>query len=107
MGRPTLAALGAVPSMVHLKMKYHNDEDGVVTIEADMVGARKCHQNIQKAANTIAEGKNDKSISVKTPNVRAKGKQHDEVASMEIIPNDNYNGLKVRKTQEGGVELCF
>ncbi|MCI23375.1 hypothetical protein A2U01_0044554, partial [Trifolium medium] len=33
LGRPTLAALGAVPSTVHLKMKYHNDEDGVVTID--------------------------------------------------------------------------
>ncbi|MCI56831.1 hypothetical protein A2U01_0078082, partial [Trifolium medium] len=37
LGRPTLVALGAVPSTIHLKMKYHNDEDGEVTIEADMV----------------------------------------------------------------------
>ncbi|MCI88019.1 hypothetical protein A2U01_0109305, partial [Trifolium medium] len=45
-----------------------------------------------KAANTTAEGKNDKSATVKTPNIRGKGKQHDEVAPMEIIPKNNYNG---------------
>ncbi|MCI36054.1 hypothetical protein A2U01_0057276, partial [Trifolium medium] len=46
---PTLAALGAVPSTVHMKMKYHNEKGEVVTIEADMVGANKCHQTMQKA----------------------------------------------------------
>ncbi|MCI96854.1 hypothetical protein A2U01_0118154, partial [Trifolium medium] len=53
----TLAALGAVTSTMHLKMKYHNDEDEVVTIEADMVGAKKCHQNIQKATTPPQEEK--------------------------------------------------
>ncbi|MCI09265.1 hypothetical protein A2U01_0030349, partial [Trifolium medium] len=48
LGRPTLAALGAVPSTVHMKMKYHNDKGEVVTIEADMVRAKKCHQTMQK-----------------------------------------------------------
>ncbi|MCH81098.1 hypothetical protein A2U01_0001877 [Trifolium medium] len=85
LGRLTLATLGAVPSTVHLKMKYHNDEDEVVTIEADMVGAKKCHHNIQKAANT-------KSTTAKTPRIKEKEKQHDEVAPMEIIPNYYRNG---------------
>ncbi|MCI86137.1 hypothetical protein A2U01_0107416, partial [Trifolium medium] len=54
-----------------------------------MVGGRKCHQNIQKAANTTAEERKDKSTTVKTPNIRGKGKQHIEGAPMEIIPNNN------------------
>jgi hypothetical protein len=39
LGRPTLTALGAVFSIVHLKMKYHNAKNEVLTIEADMTGA--------------------------------------------------------------------
>ncbi|MCI55197.1 hypothetical protein A2U01_0076447, partial [Trifolium medium] len=92
LGRPTLAALGAVPSMIHLKMKYHNDEDEVVTIEANMVGAKRCHQGMQKATNTTAGGRNDKSTSVNTPTVKENGKQPNEVAPMEIIPNKKHNG---------------
>ncbi|MCI63641.1 hypothetical protein A2U01_0084898, partial [Trifolium medium] len=85
-------ALGAVPSTVHLKMKYHNDEDGVVTIEADMVGAKKCHQNMQKATDTTTRGRNDKSTPIKTSTVKEKGKQPNEVAPMEIIPSKKNNG---------------
>ncbi|MCI93535.1 hypothetical protein A2U01_0114833, partial [Trifolium medium] len=29
-------------------MKYHDEKGEVVTIEADMAGAKKCHQSMQK-----------------------------------------------------------
>ncbi|MCI77176.1 hypothetical protein A2U01_0098446, partial [Trifolium medium] len=57
----------------------------VVTKEADMVGAKRCHQNMQKATDTTAGGRNDKSTPVKTPTVKEKGKQPNEVALMEIM----------------------
>ncbi|MCI96788.1 hypothetical protein A2U01_0118088 [Trifolium medium] len=57
-----------------------------------MVGAKKCHQNMQKATNTTAGERNDKSTPGKTPTVKEKGKQPNEVALMEIIPNKKYNG---------------
>ncbi|MCI42600.1 hypothetical protein A2U01_0063837, partial [Trifolium medium] len=40
MGRPTLVSLGAVPSTVHLKMKYHNSENRVITIKASIKRTR-------------------------------------------------------------------
>jgi hypothetical protein len=51
LGRPTLASLGAVPSMVHLKMKYNNEKNKVVTIEAHISVAKKCYQSMQKIVN--------------------------------------------------------
>jgi hypothetical protein len=51
LGRTTLAALGAVPSTVHLKMKYHGKNDQVVTIWADLVGAKRCHKALKKAVD--------------------------------------------------------
>jgi hypothetical protein len=35
LGRTTLTLLGAVPSTVHLKLKYHDTGNKIVTIEAD------------------------------------------------------------------------
>ena len=40
LGRPTLAALDAVTSTIHLKMKYHNKNG---EIYADLKGAARCH----------------------------------------------------------------
>lgn len=48
LGRPTLAALDAVTSMVHLKMKYHNKNGDVTTIYADLKGGTKCHKVLGK-----------------------------------------------------------
>jgi len=42
LGRPTLAALDAITSTVHMKMKYHGDNEEVVTIHADLSSANKC-----------------------------------------------------------------
>ncbi|MCI83433.1 hypothetical protein A2U01_0104709, partial [Trifolium medium] len=38
------------PLTVHLKMKYHDERGGVVSIKADMAGAKKCHQSLHKTA---------------------------------------------------------
>ncbi|PNY15649.1 hypothetical protein L195_g012350 [Trifolium pratense] len=56
LGKPTFATLGAVPSTVHLKMKYTNAKDEVVTIDADLEGAQKVHKNIQRTINIAAKG---------------------------------------------------
>jgi len=40
---PTLVALDTVTSTVHLKMKYHNKIRYVVTIHADLNGAKRCY----------------------------------------------------------------
>ena len=40
---PTLAALDAVTSTVHLKMKYHNNDGDIATIYADLKAAERCH----------------------------------------------------------------
>jgi hypothetical protein len=55
LGRPTLASLGAVPSMVHLKMKYNNEKNKVVTIEAHISVAKKCYQSMQKIVKGTAK----------------------------------------------------
>ncbi|MCI56062.1 hypothetical protein A2U01_0077313 [Trifolium medium] len=57
-----------------------------------MVGAKRCHQNMQKVTNTTTGGRNNKSTPIKTPTVKEKGKQPNEVAPMEIIPNKEHNG---------------
>ena len=43
-GRPTLAALGAVTSTVHLKMRFHLDDGEVATISADMEAVKRCFE---------------------------------------------------------------
>ena len=47
-GRSTLVALDTVTSMVHLKMKYHNNNRDMVTIYTDLKAAERCHQAWQK-----------------------------------------------------------
>lgn len=44
LGCPTLAALDAVMSTDHLKMKYHNKSGEIVTIHADLNDAKRCHK---------------------------------------------------------------
>ncbi|MCI07457.1 hypothetical protein A2U01_0028526 [Trifolium medium] len=57
--RLSLAALGAVPSTVHLKIKYHGDKGGVVTIEEDMIGAKKWHKSTHKAPKIPQKPQNE------------------------------------------------
>jgi len=42
--RPTLAALDAISSTVHLKIMYHNRNRDVATIYADLKGAARCYK---------------------------------------------------------------
>ncbi|MCI49458.1 hypothetical protein A2U01_0070702, partial [Trifolium medium] len=63
-----------VPPTVHLKMKYHGKKNGVVTIEADMIGAKKCHNTMQKAISTAAEGHRSKATPMETLLVKEKQK---------------------------------
>ncbi|MCI34719.1 hypothetical protein A2U01_0055939, partial [Trifolium medium] len=63
--------LGAVPSTVHLKMKYHDEKGGVVTIEADMDGAKKCHQSMHKTVKkTDGDTPRQRKAKIKTPRIR-------------------------------------
>jgi hypothetical protein len=45
---PTLAALDAVTSTIHLKMKYHGDNGEVFTIHADLDSANRCYKAFQR-----------------------------------------------------------
>lgn len=61
LGRPTLAALDAVTSMVHLKMKCHNRNGDVATIYAHLKAAEaRCHKTWGKLpapqSSSILEG---------------------------------------------------
>lgn len=42
-GWTTLAELGVVSSMVHLKMRYHNDQDEVVFVLGDVEANKECY----------------------------------------------------------------
>ncbi|MCI95593.1 hypothetical protein A2U01_0116891, partial [Trifolium medium] len=50
----------------HLKMKYHDERGGVVTIEVDMAGAKKCHQSIHKTAKKTAKGQQSNTTPMET-----------------------------------------
>jgi hypothetical protein len=41
---PTLVVIDAVPSTVHLKMKYHGENEEVVTIHVDLDNANRCYK---------------------------------------------------------------
>ncbi|KAI5442923.1 hypothetical protein KIW84_011814 [Lathyrus oleraceus] len=64
-GRPTLAELTAVPSTVHLKMKYYTKLGRVVTIHGDIEAARRCYDAAvkgQAVASTRKKGGNKSVI---------------------------------------------
>jgi hypothetical protein len=44
LGLPTLVALNAVTSTVHLKMKYHYRNGDVAIIYVDLKMAQRCHK---------------------------------------------------------------
>jgi len=48
LGRPSLNRLGAVASIVHMKMKLPSTEGGVITIKVDQKTARKCYESSLK-----------------------------------------------------------
>jgi hypothetical protein len=50
-GRPTLTELETVTYIVHLKVKYHNQEGKIVTIHANLSGVRRLYEALR--ARTI------------------------------------------------------
>ncbi|MCI62719.1 hypothetical protein A2U01_0083976, partial [Trifolium medium] len=58
--------------MVHLKMKYHDEKGGAVTIEAHMAGANKCHQSMHKTAKKTNKGQQSNTTPMETPPHRRK-----------------------------------
>lgn len=68
-GWTTLVEQGVGLSMVHLKMRYHNDQDEVVTIHGDVEASMECyfagleanHQRIWRARGICTEPTTDNS----------------------------------------------
>ena len=56
LGRPTLAELTAVPSTVHLKMKFYTKKAQVATIQGDLAAARRCFNAAAKGQSTVDTG---------------------------------------------------
>lgn len=53
LGRLTIATLGLVSLTVHVKMKYHITNEEVVTICADLKGAKSCHRTLLRNLDAI------------------------------------------------------
>jgi hypothetical protein len=53
LGKTALADLMAVPSTIHLKMKYYTKEGAVATIHGDVAAARRCFEAASKGHTTI------------------------------------------------------
>ena len=53
LGRPTLEELTAVPSTVHLKMKFYTKRARVATIQGDLEAARRCFNEASKGRDTV------------------------------------------------------
>ena len=56
LGRPTLAELAAVPSNVHLKMKFYTKRARIATIQGDPAAARRCFNAESKGRDTVDTG---------------------------------------------------
>ncbi|KAI5425253.1 hypothetical protein KIW84_031161 [Lathyrus oleraceus] len=65
-GRPTLAELTAVPSTVHLKMKYYTKLGRVVTIHGDIEAARRCYDAAVKGQAVVSTKSNCDNKKLKT-----------------------------------------
>ncbi|XP_050876397.1 uncharacterized protein LOC127080113 [Lathyrus oleraceus] len=65
-GRPTLAELTAVPSTVHLKMKYYTKLGRVVTVHGDIEAARRCYDAAVKGQAVVSTKSNCNNKKLKT-----------------------------------------
>ncbi|PNX98241.1 retrotransposon-related protein [Trifolium pratense] len=54
-GRTSLADLMAVPSTIHLKMKYYTREGTVATLHGDIAAARRCFEAASRGHTTISK----------------------------------------------------
>lgn len=48
LGSPFTVMLDVVTPMVHLKLKYHNLQEELITINVDLEGAKRIYQALQK-----------------------------------------------------------
>lgn len=62
--RPTLGQLGAVASTVHLKMKFYSTEGEVITLDANLASAKRCHFLLLKSDDEYAGSKETSTRSV-------------------------------------------
>ncbi|XP_058724210.1 uncharacterized protein LOC131595762 [Vicia villosa] len=91
-GRPTLAELTAVPSTVHLKMKFYTRTGKVATINADIEAARRIFDASVKGLELIAPP----TSSNKKPRAEDKRPREDQVPTANVSSVD----LDARFTQE-------
>jgi len=54
LGRPSINKLGAVISMVHLKMKFPTDDGKVLTLSVNQEVARKCYEDSLRSRRKVA-----------------------------------------------------
>ncbi|XP_058726740.1 uncharacterized protein LOC131598126 [Vicia villosa] len=66
LGRPTLAELIAVPSIVHLKLKYYTAKGQVATLNGDIEAARRCFEASAKGLSSIKAAQ-DKTTCIAGP----------------------------------------
>ncbi|XP_058764885.1 uncharacterized protein LOC131638342 [Vicia villosa] len=67
LGRPTLAELIAVPSTVHLKLKYYTTKGQVATLNGDIEAAKRCFEASAKGLSTIKTPAQEKTATSATP----------------------------------------
>src|SRR3954469_4793692 len=63
LGCPTLAELIAVPSTVHLKLKYYTIKGQVATINGDIEAAKRCFEASSKGLCTLKTPAQDKGAA--------------------------------------------
>ncbi|XP_058780878.1 uncharacterized protein LOC131654974 [Vicia villosa] len=63
LGCPTLAELIAVPSTVHLKLKYYTAKGHVATLNGDIEAARRCFEASAKGLRSIKTVPQDKTVT--------------------------------------------
>ncbi|XP_058766111.1 uncharacterized protein LOC131639643 [Vicia villosa] len=63
LGCPTLAELIAVPSTVHIKLKYYTTKGQVATLNGDIEAARRCFEAFAKGLSTIKTSAQDKTAT--------------------------------------------
>ncbi|XP_058760264.1 uncharacterized protein LOC131633581 [Vicia villosa] len=91
-GRPTLAELTAVPSTVHLKMKFYTKRGRVVTVNADIEAARRIFDASVKGLELISPP----SSSNKKPRAEDKSPPEDRQTTTDVSSVD----LDARFTEE-------
>jgi len=57
-----MSSLRAIPCTVRLKMKFHNAKEEVVTLCADLMGARRYHKPVQRNLDVATILKNETSM---------------------------------------------